>query len=164
MLLRNVSWETYERLIDEREERGVPRFFYDRGELEIISPSFEHEPVSRIFSMLVSELAVKLGIDVSDAGSTTFKREDLERGFEPDECFYTSPGMPKGYEASRIWISTRRGPSAARPHHRGGPHQPLLKQTPHLCAPGRRRGVALRRRQTEDPLFGWDQRDLRSDR
>ena len=35
VLLRNVSWETYERLMDEREERRVPRFFYDRGVLEI---------------------------------------------------------------------------------------------------------------------------------
>ena len=55
-----------------------------------MSPFFEHQSVSRIFSILVSELAVELGIDVSDAGSTTFKREDLERGFEPDECFYFS--------------------------------------------------------------------------
>lgn len=31
VLLRNVSWETYERFIDEREERSAPRFFYDRG-------------------------------------------------------------------------------------------------------------------------------------
>lgn len=90
VLLRNVSWETYERFIDEREERSAPRFFYDRGEMEIMSPSFEHEAVSRLVASLVGELAVELGIDVSEAGSTTFKREDLERGFEPDECFYFS--------------------------------------------------------------------------
>ena len=90
MLLRNVSWETYERPIDEREECSVPRFFYDRGELRIMSPCFEQEAVSRIVASLVGELAVELGIDVSEAGSTTFKREDLERGFEPDECFYFS--------------------------------------------------------------------------
>ena len=27
VLLENMSWETYERLIAEREERPVPRFF-----------------------------------------------------------------------------------------------------------------------------------------
>ena len=27
-------------------------------------------------------------VDVFDAGSTTFRREDLRRGFEPDGCFY----------------------------------------------------------------------------
>ncbi len=37
VLLRNVSWETYERLIAEREERPVPRFFYDLGVLESLA-------------------------------------------------------------------------------------------------------------------------------
>src|SRR5262249_50685099 len=27
-------------------------------------------------------------IELDNAGSTTFKREDLARGFEPDSCFY----------------------------------------------------------------------------
>jgi Uma2 family endonuclease len=88
VLLRNVSWETYERLIAEREERPVPRFFYDRGVLEIVSPSKGHESVSRVVALVVEELAVELDVDVESAGSTTFKREDITRGFEPDECFY----------------------------------------------------------------------------
>jgi Uma2 family endonuclease len=88
VLLRNVSWETYERLISEREERPVPRFFYDQGVLEIVSPSKGHESISRVVALLVEELAVELYVDVESAGSTTFKREDLARGFEPDECFY----------------------------------------------------------------------------
>lgn len=88
ILLRNVSWETYERLISEREERPVPRFFYDRGVMELVSPSKRHESVSRVVALLVEELAVELDVDVESAGSTTFKREDLARGFEPDECFY----------------------------------------------------------------------------
>ena len=90
VLLHNASWETYERLIAEREERTAPRFFYDRGDLEIASPSFEHEAISRLVAILVGELAVEAGSDVSDAGSTTFKREDIGRGFEPDGCFYFS--------------------------------------------------------------------------
>jgi Uma2 family endonuclease len=36
----------------------------------------------------VELLAAELGIDVYNLGSTTFRREDLERGFEPDSCFY----------------------------------------------------------------------------
>lgn len=88
VLLRSVSWETYERLVAEREERPVPRFFYDRGVLEIVSPSKSHESVSRVVGLLVEELAVEMDLDVESAGSTTFKREDLEGGFEPDECFY----------------------------------------------------------------------------
>ena len=33
-------------------------------------------------------MAEELGVDVYDLDSTTFEREDLERGFEPDFCFY----------------------------------------------------------------------------
>ena len=88
VLLHNVGWETYERLREEREERPTPRFFYDRGEMEIVSPSAEHESISGIVASLVKELAVALGIDVYGAGSTTFSRQDISGGFEPDESFY----------------------------------------------------------------------------
>jgi Uma2 family endonuclease len=88
ILLPNASWETYERLLAEREERRTPRFFYDRGVLEILSPSAEHDMTSRIIATLVELLAEEADTDVENAGSTTFKRGDLSRGFEPDECFY----------------------------------------------------------------------------
>ncbi len=88
ILLPNASWGTYERLLAEREERRSPRFFYDRGVLEIVSPSTEHDGVSRVIAALVELLAEEDDADVFNAGSTTFKREDLSRGFEPDECFY----------------------------------------------------------------------------
>lgn len=88
VLLRNVSWETYERLVEEREERRGPRFFYERGVLEIVSPSTEHEQIADLIAYLIRELAAEWGIDVLGAGHTTFRREDLERGFEPDASFY----------------------------------------------------------------------------
>lgn len=88
IILRGISWDTYERLLADSEERVVPRLAYDRGVLEAMSPSTEHEVASRNISMVVSVVAEELGIDVLDAGSTTFKRADLERGFEPDGCFY----------------------------------------------------------------------------
>jgi Uma2 family endonuclease len=88
ILLPNASWGTYERLLAEREERRSPRFFYDRGVLEIVSPSAEHDRISRVVAVLVELLAEEADTDVENAGSTTFKREDLSRGFEPDECFY----------------------------------------------------------------------------
>lgn len=101
MLLRNVSWETYERLIAEREERRKPRFFYDRGVLELMSPSGEHDVSNRLMALLVDMGAEESGIDVENAGSTTFKREDLERGFEPDECSYFSENAARVRELVR---------------------------------------------------------------
>jgi hypothetical protein len=29
-----------------------------------------------------------MGVRVYGRGSTTFRREDVQRGFEPDACFY----------------------------------------------------------------------------
>jgi Uma2 family endonuclease len=93
--LRNVGWETYERLVEEDPNRSAPRFFYDRGELEIVSPSFEHEQIADIIALLVDRLTTELGIDVAGARSTTFKREVLLRGFEPDASFYFPEKIPQ---------------------------------------------------------------------
>ncbi len=38
---------------------------------------------------------------MDSAGSTTFKRQDLERGFEPDECFYFSESAARVRELVR---------------------------------------------------------------
>ena len=43
VLLHDIGWGTYERLIADNVNDGAPRFTYDRGELEIMSPSPEHE-------------------------------------------------------------------------------------------------------------------------
>jgi Uma2 family endonuclease len=88
VILHNTSWGTYERLIEERGDNSAPRFTYDRGELEIMSPSPEHEKFNRRIAQLVLAVAEELNIEAEDLGSTTFRREDLERGFEPDSCFY----------------------------------------------------------------------------
>jgi Uma2 family endonuclease len=87
-VLHNISWETYEHLLADHDNNSAPRFTYDRGELEIMSPSPEHEAYNRSLALLVEFLAAELSIDVYDLGSTTFRREDLGRGFEPDSCFY----------------------------------------------------------------------------
>jgi Uma2 family endonuclease len=88
VILHNTSWETYERLMKERGENRVPRFAYDRGELEIMSPSTEHESIAYYIGLLAAVFAEEAGVDLYGAGSTTIDREDLERGFEPDACFY----------------------------------------------------------------------------
>lgn len=88
VILTGVSWDTYERLLSDLENQSAPRLTFDRGLLEIMSPSSEHERYNRTIALLVEVLAEELGIDVDNLGSTTFRREDIERGFEPDSCFY----------------------------------------------------------------------------
>ncbi len=37
---------------------------------------------------MIALVAEETGVDVYGVGSTTFKRADAQRGFEPDSCFY----------------------------------------------------------------------------
>jgi len=87
-LLQNVSWETYKRLLADHGDAPSPRFTFDRGVLEIMSPSSEHEEYKDALTLMVRMLADGLGMDIRSLGSTTFKRTELERGFEADACFY----------------------------------------------------------------------------
>lgn len=88
VILHNVSWETYERLLTDLQDSSAPRMTYDRGTLEIMSPSSEHERYNRTAAQIVEELAVEMNMNIDSLGSTTFRREDIDRGFEPDSCFY----------------------------------------------------------------------------
>ncbi len=87
MALR-VTWDTYERILADHLDSSAPRFTYDRGLLQIETFSSEHEWINRTLWLLVNVVAADLGIDVLDVGSMTFRRKDLQRGFEPDSCFY----------------------------------------------------------------------------
>jgi Uma2 family endonuclease len=88
VLLDNITWEVYESLLAAHRDRSVPRFIYDRGQLEIMSPSAEHEQLKETVTLLVNIIAEEKGINAEGFGSTTFRRADLARGFEPDACFY----------------------------------------------------------------------------
>lgn len=88
VVLSNVSWDTYERLLEDLVDSSSPRLTFDRGTLEIMSPTFEHERFNRLLASFVEEAAEDSDVEVENAGSTTFRRMDLHRGFEPDSCFY----------------------------------------------------------------------------
>ena len=88
IVLHNISWETYEHLLADHQDARVPRFTYDRGELEIMSPRPEHEDRAWATERLVELVILEMGIEFRNARSTTFKHQELERGFEPDSCFY----------------------------------------------------------------------------
>jgi Uma2 family endonuclease len=88
VVLPNVSWETYERLLTDLSDCSVPHLTYDQGRLEIMSPTAKHEQVNRNIERLMTISSLEMNVEVRSLGSTTFKREDIARGFEPDSCFY----------------------------------------------------------------------------
>jgi Uma2 family endonuclease len=88
VLLHNVSWETYLRLLEDLGGQSAPRVTFDNGEMEIMSPTSEHEELNRTVARFVEAVTAALDLDIRSVGSTTFSREDLQRGFEPDSGFY----------------------------------------------------------------------------
>jgi len=85
--LSGISWQTYENLLAELSVNRRLRLTYNRGSLEIMAPSPEHERYKRIAGRFVETLAEELKVRIECLGSTTFKRPELS-GAEPDECFY----------------------------------------------------------------------------
>lgn len=89
IVLRNVTWGTDERLLAERGENRVPRFTFDRGVLEIMSPlSADHEESSDNISFLVRIIAREIRLNIRSFRSMILRREDVQGGLEPDNCFY----------------------------------------------------------------------------
>jgi Uma2 family endonuclease len=88
VLLDGITWKTFERILHELGENRGTRLAYDHGHLEIMSPSSSHENLKELLSDIAHNLVRALRVDFAKMGSTTFKRRELRRGFEPDQCFY----------------------------------------------------------------------------
>lgn len=88
VIIQGVSWETYERLLADFAESHAARVTFNRGTLEIMTPSFAHERPIHLLVQIIEILAEIYDMDLIAAGSTTFKREDIAQGFEPDASFY----------------------------------------------------------------------------
>ena len=88
LLLHNISWQDYQTIGDILRDRPSLRLTYDRGSLEFMTTSSRHEVYKRWLSRLVEALAEELNIPIAPGGNVTLKREVLERGLEPDDCFW----------------------------------------------------------------------------
>ncbi len=90
IVLRDVSWQFYESLLREVGRRPALRLTYDRGCLELMTISQLHDRYKCILDRLIFALALELGMKIRSGGSATFRRADLERGLEPDACYWTA--------------------------------------------------------------------------
>jgi Uma2 family endonuclease len=88
VLIHDVSWDTYQRLLAESVNNCGTRFTYNEGELEIMVVNAGHESPNRTLASIAEITAEETGLDFWPTGSTTFQRSDLLKGFEPDSSFY----------------------------------------------------------------------------
>ena len=88
VILRNISWQTYQSLIHDFEAEPAIRLTYDRGTLEIRLPLDPHKTYKRLIGRLIEAATEELDLEIRSLGSRTWDREDLARGLEPDQCYY----------------------------------------------------------------------------
>ncbi len=84
----SLDWSAYQQMKALLNERTKARFTYDRGTLEITMPSQSHESFAEIIGLFIRILVVEMGLKLMSLRSTTLDRADLERGAEPDNCYY----------------------------------------------------------------------------
>jgi Uma2 family endonuclease len=86
-IFRDADWALYQRVLKALDCRPI-RLTYDRGRLELMTLSHRHDRSSSILALFVVILTEELDMPRQSGRSTTFSREDLDRGIEADDCFY----------------------------------------------------------------------------
>jgi Uma2 family endonuclease len=88
-MIRDVDWEFYEQLVDSIPEGWHIHVDCDGKDLELMSPiSPFHDEIKKLFGQFVEAVAQELGIPYKGLGQTTWKRREVARGLESDECYY----------------------------------------------------------------------------
>ncbi len=86
--LQNVNWDEFEAILEELGDKRASRIAYSDGILEIRMPLPEHEVDKELIGDMLKILMEELDISNECYGSSTFKRRDMMKGIEPDQCFY----------------------------------------------------------------------------
>lgn len=92
ILLRQIGWDAYEKIVEALAEAHV-RTTYDRGDLEIMSPLPIHEAIKVWFHYFLLALALEMDFPFKSMSQTTFRRRARDRGLEPDDCFYLNSAV-----------------------------------------------------------------------
>lgn len=88
VLLQGITWNTFEALIRELESQPSKRLTYDGGLLEIWMPLPPHESFKRWLGRIVEIMTEEMGCEIRSLSSSTWRRSDLAKGVEADECYY----------------------------------------------------------------------------
>jgi Uma2 family endonuclease len=88
VILSNVSWQTFEQLLDELGDKRATRLAYNEGLLEIMTPLGPHENSNRFIDDMIRAIADELNLNLKKFGSLTLKRAKKLKGAEPDSCYY----------------------------------------------------------------------------
>lgn len=88
LVLQCIRWDEYVAMGEALRDHPNIQMTFDRGYLEIMTLSPEHERYKHVFVLLMAILTLEVNVTMDGYGSTTMSREDLERGLEADECYW----------------------------------------------------------------------------
>jgi Uma2 family endonuclease len=88
IMLWGASWQSYVRLGRLFLDRTGLRITYDRGVLQLVTVSPEHEQLAIVLSFLLRTWTEERGLLLKSGGCMTFRRRDRDRGLESDGCFW----------------------------------------------------------------------------
>jgi Uma2 family endonuclease len=111
VVLYNVSWETYERLVEEIQNPGT-RLIYDEGVLEIVSPRETHDRFKELLGSLLEVLTEELNMPRRSTGQTTWRRKAKKKGIEADKSYYLT-SAPKVLGKREVDLSKDPPPDLA---------------------------------------------------
>ena len=91
VVMHDVSWADYLRIMRQRGEHSAPRIAYLEGQLEIMSPGERHENLKERIGCLVETWCQERDIEFEPFGSLTLQDEAVVRAVEPDQCYVFGP-------------------------------------------------------------------------
>ena len=91
VVIKGVDWAFYEKLVDSIPEGVNIHVDYDGKDLEIMSLSPLHDGVKKTLGRFVELTAEELEIPCRGLGQTTWKRPEVARGLEADDCYFFAP-------------------------------------------------------------------------
>lgn len=109
IVLRDVRWADYQRLLEIRDERPTPRLTYLEGVLELMTPSQPHESIKSMIGRLVEAWCFERGVAITPYGSWTHESKEAERGIEPDECYIVGDDPKRQCADLAIEVEWTRG-------------------------------------------------------
>jgi Uma2 family endonuclease len=87
IVVPGIDWHGYGQILQVFDDRRI-HVTYDRGTMEVRRPSQRHEQSAQLFGFFVLQVADEMDVDYEPLGMTTWKRPDMEKGLEADQCYY----------------------------------------------------------------------------
>lgn len=105
--LHGISWPLFEAFLKSRGDSSGVRIAYQQGELELMTPSYDHEWIKTNFHTLLFAWSEETQTVLVGAGSWTLKSRFKKLGVEPDQCYVVGLRRPKvpDIAVEIIWTS-----------------------------------------------------------